>query len=83
MKIICDCLDKFCRASGAKVSIQKTKLFCSKSTPARLGYELSRISGFEKVESLDKYLEVQLFHGRVAKADYTYLVERAHQKLTG
>lgn len=78
-----DCLDNFCIASSTKVSVAKTKLLCLKNTPATLGTELSKTSGFELGDGLDRYLGVQLFHGKLWISDYAYLVERTTQKLAG
>lgn len=44
--------------------------------------DLSKLSRFDKVESLHKCLGVQLFHRQVAKTDYSYIVKQAHNKLT-
>lgn len=81
MEIMRDCINRFCLASRAKVNVLKTKCFCSQNTPASLGNELSNMSGFEQVESLDRYLGVLLFHGRVRISDYSYLIDCARKKL--
>lgn len=83
MEIILKCHDKFCLASWAKARKAKTKLFCSTNTKSQLAVELSRLSGFDKVDSLEKYLGVQLFHGWIAKDDYSYVVEKAKSWLDG
>lgn len=75
MNIMLTCLKLFYGASRAKVSVLKTKLFCSRNTTTSTGVELSRISGFERVDNLDKYLGVQLFHGQVSKTDYSYIAK--------
>lgn len=41
------------------------------------------MSGFEKVASLEKYLGIQLFNGRIKKANFAFPVDRARQKLSG
>lgn len=58
MATIINCLNKFYSASGAKVSVLKTKLFRSRNSLPAKGVELSKLSGFEKVDNLDKYLGV-------------------------
>lgn len=60
-------LDVFCEAFGAKVTLQKTKVFFSKNTPAALHSSITTRSGFEEASNLGRYLEVPLFTGRILK----------------
>lgn len=63
IKNILYCLNKFCVASGTKVSVQKTKIYFSKNTSPCCNNEISEMCGFEKVTNLGKYLGMPIIHG--------------------
>ncbi|MCI67528.1 ribonuclease H, partial [Trifolium medium] len=50
--------------SGAKVSIEKTKMLVSRNVHSRQAEELSNASGFGHTADLGKYLGVSLLHSR-------------------
>lgn len=60
MRNIVDCLNKFCSYSGAKVSIEKTRLFCSSNMNHLVKQDVSSISGFTLIGDLGKYLGIPL-----------------------
>lgn len=60
IKVIKEVLDKFCAASGSKISVWKTKILFSKNMSAKMVNVVSRVSGFDQVSDLGKYLGVLL-----------------------
>lgn len=82
MTIIQCCLDIFCAATGAKVSLQKTKIFFSKNTHRDARKAIYDKSGFEEVPSLGKYLDMPIFTGKITKAAYSYIIDNIRKKLT-
>lgn len=83
MRTINQCLDKFCTSSRAKVSIQKTEILFSKNVPPSLRTELSKMSGFESVSHLGKYMGVPLFKAGVNKTDFAYILDKVKTRLSG
>lgn len=58
-------LDGFCDASGAKVSLDKSKLYIYPHGSRRNAQKVSEILGIGCSNDLGKYLGVPLIHGRV------------------
>lgn len=83
MDVMISCLNKFCQASGAKVSVEKTKIYFSKNTTDRCCRDICRIGGFERVNNLGKYLGAPILNGRVTKATYSFILENIQKRLTG
>lgn len=63
MRVINDCLANFWKYSGAKVSVEKTRLFCSKNMNHMVKQDISSVSGFMLIGDLGKYL------GRACRED--------------
>lgn len=76
-------LDRFCAASGAKVSLEKSRLFISPKAPSRHKCMMSRLLGVSISNNLGKYLGVPLIHGRVGKGTYRELIEKINSRLSG
>lgn len=55
------CLDAFCKASGQKISIEKSKIYVSRNVNRGLRERLHEISGFVVTDDLGTYLGVPLF----------------------
>lgn len=82
MRVIKDCLDKFCMFSGAKVSVEKTRLFCSKNINHNVKNDISSVSGFTLIGDLGKYLGVPLHHKRVTHHSYHFVLEKVKRRLS-
>lgn len=80
---ILNCLENFCMASGAKVSIQYTKVFFSKNTRGNCRNEICGKCGFEEVLNLGKYLTTPIIHGLVTKATYRFIIDNLQNKMSG
>ncbi|OMP02182.1 Drug/metabolite transporter [Corchorus olitorius] len=69
-------LNNFCRASGAKVSLDKSKRFISPHGSSRIAQKVDEILGIIASKNLGKYLDVPLIHGRVVKGTFRELVNK-------
>lgn len=65
-RIMKDCLDKFCLASGR---FEKSMIYCSPNVDSGLAGEISSICGSPLTHDLGKYLGVPLIHKRNQQAD--------------
>lgn len=83
MNIIQNCLTTFYKASGAKVSVPKTKIMFSNKTLINVRRSICALRSFEEVSSLRKYIGVPLFTGRVTKTSYAYITDHTQKKLSG
>ncbi|XP_074300793.1 uncharacterized protein LOC141632113 [Silene latifolia] len=76
-------LENFCRASGEKVSVAKSKVFFSENTPTVAREEIAQIQGFEATLDLGIYLGMPTINGRVTKATFAHLEEKFNKRLAG
>ncbi|XP_074309809.1 uncharacterized protein LOC141644237 [Silene latifolia] len=76
-------LDNFCRASGEKVSLAKSRIFFSSNTPPEIRETVSRSMGFEETNDLGLYLGVPTINGRVTKHTFSHLEEKISKILAG
>ncbi|KAL4384089.1 hypothetical protein GQ457_15G019500 [Hibiscus cannabinus] len=82
LSIIREVMEDFFIASGQRVSVAKTQILFSRNCQPSLGSMLPQLFGFEKVTDLDKYLGVPLFHKRVTKTTFAYLLDRISARLS-
>ncbi|MCH87824.1 ribonuclease H, partial [Trifolium medium] len=82
MNVISSCLSVFCGASGAGVSIEKTKMLVSTNVNSNRERELSNISGFDLTSDFGKYLGVPIIHGRKKKSLYEFIIEKVRKRLS-
>jgi hypothetical protein len=64
MNVISSCLTTFCCASGAKVSIEKTKMLVSQNVNVNRAREVNNMFGFGLTSDFGKYLGVPIIHFR-------------------
>lgn len=76
-------MDKFCNLSGLKISLAKSKFFCSPYTNQALVTSISEEMGIPSTNNLGKYFGFPIFYGRKSKAEYNFIVEKAKLKLAG
>lgn len=81
MSIIKTCLLRFCEASGHKINLKKSKLFCSKGAHFSIAQELSGELGIAVTGDLGKYLAVPLLHRRVTRATYMPVMDKMEKKM--
>ena len=80
--IIKYCLEVFCKHSGQKVSVEKTKIFFSKNVNHTQAKEISDHLGFSTSANLGKYLGIPLHHDRIIKATYNHVLEQIQNKFS-
>jgi len=82
-KIIKDCLATFCKASGQKVSYNKSSVFFSNNVEDNLARILSEELEIPRTSDLGRYLGMPTLHNRVTKQTFTRLTERVNKRLSG
>ena len=76
-------VNNFCRSSGFKINLQKSKVFCSKNINCRNRENFVSISQISFTSSIDKYLGFPIFHGRVKRRDFNFIIEKVQRRLAG
>ncbi|KAL8151672.1 LOW QUALITY PROTEIN: hypothetical protein V2J09_021480 [Rumex salicifolius] len=76
-------LNRFCEATGQKISNTKLKLFVSNNVGADLVGRLEQMSGISATTDLGRYLGMSILHKRVTKATYKNLLTKINAKLAG
>ncbi|KAL2902408.1 hypothetical protein RDABS01_027490 [Bienertia sinuspersici] len=82
-QVIQDCLQRFCDASGEKVSCAKSRVFFSANTEPALQHEICNELNISQTEDLGFYLGMPALHTRVTKATFAHLCEKVDRKLVG
>ncbi|GMI76197.1 hypothetical protein HRI_001289000 [Hibiscus trionum] len=82
-QIINEILTYFGAHSGHRVSKPKTHIYFSPNTNPDLQQAISSFLGYQRVESLGKYLGVLVLHQRLRCADYDFIVDKMKAKLSG
>ncbi|CAL8991787.1 unnamed protein product [Prunus brigantina] len=80
-RVMKDCLDLFCSASGQTVNFAKSAIFCSPNTCKMVAKEIGAICGSPITEDLGKYLGLPLLHSRVTKGTYNGLLDKVQNRL--
>lgn len=83
IRLMLNCLNDFCLASGQKINYHKSNLFCSKAVSGDVASLLSNMSGIPLTTNLGKYLGVPLIHGRLTNDMFEDIVQRVQGKLEG
>ena len=81
--VIQDCLNRFCAASGQKVSIRKSTIYYSHNTAEYIKDEISAILGMDTTTDLGLYLGMPTLTSRVTRDTYAHLCEKIDRRLTG
>lgn len=83
MHSIVNTLDAFCSISGQMVITKKMYVFFSKNVHNTTRNKLARISGFKVSASMGRYLGVPLLGKCSRKGDFTYLIDKVWDRLSG
>ncbi|OMO87284.1 reverse transcriptase [Corchorus capsularis] len=81
VNVITDVLDEFAKASGLRVSLEKSKLWFSPNVHQQKATVLSRLCGIPLAQELGTYLGVPIIHGKVSKATYQHVVDKVLRRL--
>lgn len=74
-------IDQFCSFSRHHVHTRKANMFFSRGVQDNLNDRISRLLGFQKVQDLDKYIGIPLFHKRITNSIVQFVVENVRSKL--
>ncbi|XP_031099806.1 uncharacterized protein LOC116004005 [Ipomoea triloba] len=83
VEVIRDSLDRFCDASGQKISYKKSQVFFSKNVDPAVASHIANSLNLAKTENLGIYLGVQSAHGRTTKHDFSSLLDRIKGRMEG
>ncbi|KAG7579838.1 Ribonuclease H domain [Arabidopsis thaliana x Arabidopsis arenosa] len=83
IRIIRRVLERFCIASGQKVSLEKSKIFFSENVHRDLIKLISDESGIQATRELGKYLGMPILQKRINKDTYGEVLEKMSTRLSG
>ena len=83
IRVIRRVLERFCLASGQKVSLEKSKIFFSRNVSRELSKSISDESGIQSTMDLGKYLGMPVLQKRINKETFSSVLERMSSKLAG
>lgn len=76
-------LEDFCNHSSQKVNSLKSKLYFSSNTNTHVREKIGNVLGYKQTDDFGNYLGVSLFHSRVKKSMFQFLVDKVQQRLNG
>ena len=76
-------MDQFSTVSGLKVSPTKSKVFFSKRGGSSMKNNICSILGYGRTNRLEKYLGIQVQHGRVDRETHAALLDKVLTRLSG
>ncbi|WZZ33856.1 hypothetical protein YC2023_017257 [Brassica napus] len=82
VRVIRRVLETFCRASGQKVSLPKSKIFFSSNVSRERGEHISRESGIASTRELGKYLGMPILQKRINKDTFEEVLEKVASRLS-
>ena len=83
IKIIMNCLNNFCAASGQKISLHKSTIAFSSGVDIAVAQKISNISGISIKPHLEKYLGIPSIMGRLNLGTFQHLLDRIEGRLEG
>lgn len=76
-------LQQFCTASGQRVNNTKSKVWYSPNTPLHTIQAISANFKIPSTSNLGKYLGIPLFHGKVHRGAFNYILDTVNKRLGG
>lgn len=80
-RLVSNVLDKFCVASGLRVSFEKSRVFALGGVTRTRKNKITGITSVQFTDRLEKYLGFHIHHGRPKKEDYAHLTDKVASKL--
>src|ERR1044072_2651484 len=74
-------LGYFCQASGMKINLEKSRMFCSSNMDQNVQQELSSILGIARASNLGKYLGLPILKGRVTRENFAPIIDKVNSRL--
>lgn len=81
--IIHQCLQRFCSASGSKISYGKSRVYFSNNMSNDDQQSVSAALGIESTQDLGMYLGMPTLTSRVTRDTFGYLCEKIDRRLSG
>lgn len=81
LEVMKSSLEFFCKFSGQKVNVSKSKLYVSPNVNEVQARRLGKLTGIPITKDFGMYLGVPVLHSRVTRRTYSYLVEKVKRKL--
>ncbi|KAE8668538.1 hypothetical protein F3Y22_tig00112293pilonHSYRG00090 [Hibiscus syriacus] len=75
-------LDQFSRFSGHRVNSNKTKVFFSSNVEDESAEKLCSLLNCQRAMNLGNFLSLPLFHTRVMKSTFQFIIDKDRNKLT-
>ena len=83
IRVIRGILEAFCKSSGQRVSLEKSKIFFSKNVHRDFENLISDESGIRSTKDLGKYLGMPVLQKRINKGTFGEILERVTSRLSG
>lgn len=83
MRVVMECLERFCKSSGQKVNKIKSNVFFSNNVCRHKAENLATIAGIPTTDNIGRYLGVPSLHGRITKEHCKGILDRVHNRLEG
>ncbi|XP_030478240.1 uncharacterized protein LOC115695305 [Cannabis sativa] len=80
---VIDAIDKYCKWSGQRINVSKSKLFFSKNCSARCREDFLQVLGFDEMSGEEKFLgNPIIFNGR-RSSDFDFVIDKICSRLEG
>ncbi|WZZ66780.1 hypothetical protein YC2023_078150 [Brassica napus] len=83
IRVVRKVLERFCEASGQKVSLAKSLIFFSENVHRDLANSISNESGIKGTKELGKYLGMPVLQKRINKETFGEVIQKVASKLAG
>ncbi|CAA7012924.1 unnamed protein product [Microthlaspi erraticum] len=83
IRVIRAVLERFCEASGQKVSLEKSKIYFSANVEREQRERISGVSGIQQTCDLGKYLGMPVLQKRLNKETFGEVIARVSSRMAG
>ncbi|XP_019166798.1 PREDICTED: uncharacterized protein LOC109162582 [Ipomoea nil] len=83
VEVVKECLDRFCRDSGQRISLAKSHVFFPKNMDGNNADSIAWQLIITRTNDMGRYLGVPAFHGRITCASFSDLLDRISGRLEG
>ncbi|KAK7275172.1 hypothetical protein RIF29_16281 [Crotalaria pallida] len=80
--VVSNILQRFCEASGQKVSFHKSSVYFSKNVNNERKEEISNILSIPIAHDIGKYLGIPIIHNREVISSYSFIIDKVKRKLS-
>ena len=83
VEAVVEVLDDFCKLSGLKISMEKSKIFFSSNVTGEDKLDIVNLTRIRETHNLGKYLGFSIIHKGRRWNEFHFVVERVQGKLDG